>query len=474
MIVLSKLAITEVDTPQNSLGCFDSVPYTCHEVGHTWTPSCTAAWAICFKRAFWFSFKVYAPLYLISAVMQLRKRNADRKKIFKKTILSILQSSVFLAMNGTWFLFAFCAYRAIFGKYHGVAGYVTGFVSSFLSIIIERKSRRGALSIYVFNLALETMFKMLVSRGYATPVRHGEIYVFAIANMLYLGLFRNNALPPFIQNIFGKVLGTDETGQLGEAPVESNQYKIPVVKYMMSRYQRLLNLLNNAGPNVKSCRHAGSCSGYVVTGATKFFLIGYGIQLLTQYRTLITAITQGKLSLLRNAFGKLSIPKFFCAYVALFRVTNCFLRWIFGHDHPGVFGCASGLVAGLSSVFYPSTSITMYAISKMIEILVMKAVAKNILPYIKHFDIILYSMSMAIMFHAAVFEPHNIRPGYWKFMISLSGNCFPLMFRILLDKYGTHATKLYPNFVPNLNPSLVQTEEVKRVLAIYGKWPYAL
>lgn len=474
MIVWSKLTISEVDTPQKFLGLFDSVPYTCHEAGHTWTPSCTTSWALCFKRAFWFSFKLYAPLYLINAMFQLRKRNADRKKIIKKTLLSILQSSVFLAMNGTWFLFAICAYRAIFGKFHGVFGYVTGIVSSFLSIILERKSRRGALSIYVFNLALETIFKMLVSRGYATPIRHGEIYLFAIANMLYLGLFRNNALPPFIQNIFRKVLGTDETSQLGENPVTPNQYKHPAVKYVISTYQGLLDKLNNAGPNVESCRHVGSCSCYVVRGTIEYFSIGCGVQILTQYRTLITAITQGKLSLLRTIFHKLSIPKFFCAYVTLFRITNCFLRWTFGHDHPAVFGCISGFVAGLSSALYPSTSITMYAISKMIEILVMKAVGKNIIPYIKHFDIILYSLSMGIMFHAALFEPHNIRPGYWKFMNSLSGNCFPLVFRMLLDKYGTHATKLYPNFIPDLDPSLVQTDEVKRVLAIHGKWPYSL
>ena len=44
------------------------------------------------------------------------------------------------------------------------------------------------------------------------------------------------------------------------------------------------------------------------------------------------------------------------------------------------------------------------------------------------------------------------------------------MFRKLLDVYGTRASLLYPNFVPNLDKRFVTSDEVRQILIANEKW----
>ena len=42
--------------------------HTCHEVGHTWSPSCVYSTAELFCFVYWGAIKLYLPLYLVSHV----------------------------------------------------------------------------------------------------------------------------------------------------------------------------------------------------------------------------------------------------------------------------------------------------------------------------------------------------------------------------------------------------------------------
>lgn len=48
-----------------------SIPHSCYEIGHTWSPSCTSSTLQVTAGALEVSFKIYAPLYLVS-VMTLK------------------------------------------------------------------------------------------------------------------------------------------------------------------------------------------------------------------------------------------------------------------------------------------------------------------------------------------------------------------------------------------------------------------
>ena len=82
----------------------------------------------------------------------------------------------------------------------------------------------------------------------------------------------------------------------------------------------------------------------------------------------------------------------------------------------------AGFLAGWSMLWYKSQTIALYAAFKLAEILYFKGISKGIVPYIKCADIIIYSISTALVFHVAVVEPHNLRPAYWRFLLNVTGN----------------------------------------------------
>ena len=70
----------------------------------------------------------------------------------------------------------------------------------------------------------------------------------------------------------------------------------------------------------------------------------------------------------------------------------------------------------------------------------MLGVANKRLPLYKSFDVILYSLSTAFVLWVAIFEPHNIRHSYWKFMVNISDNRLKEVDRFALDIFGTDAS----------------------------------
>jgi len=73
-------------------------------------------------------------------------------------------------------------------------------------------------------------------------------------------------------------------------------------------------------------------------------------------------------------------------------------------------------------------------------------------PLIPWFDSILYALSTALVFHAAVVEPQAMRPAYYKFLERLTGGYFSQVNRPLMDSFGVGSSKLFPNYkLPLIN-----------------------
>jgi len=71
------------------------------------------------------------------------------------------------------------------------------------------------------------------------------------------------------------------------------------------------------------------------------------------------------------------------------------------------------------------------------------------------FSILLYSLSTAVLFHASVLEPHNLKPAYWRFLNRITHQRIAEMNRVLLDGFGLQSSKLNPQFWPNYNMNVV-------------------
>jgi hypothetical protein len=141
-----------------------------------------------FRNVYIGALKIYGPLYLISDIL----RGQPVKVTLLGTVPYILRSSLFLAINGSGFIGFLCALRRLIGRFYlPLAAYVPAALGSVCAILVERKSRRGLLTGYVFTLAIECMYRMLKYRNYITPIPYGEVMLFSAASAVLLPAFRS-------------------------------------------------------------------------------------------------------------------------------------------------------------------------------------------------------------------------------------------------------------------------------------------
>ncbi|GFR95400.1 transmembrane protein 135 [Elysia marginata] len=205
------------------------------------------------------------------------------------------------------------------------------------------------------------------------------------------------------------------------------------------------------------CPHQHSCLSYILKGGSSMFAAGYGLQAAISTLSVITTVLRRPGALKDTLFSRLNLKlaAFMGAYSAVFRAVNCILRWIRGKDAP-IHGLVGGALAGLSLRFYRSVTIALYAATKLVEILYFKGIESYGFPYIKSADIFIYAFSTAFIFHAAVMEPHTLRPGYWKFLLRVTGNRFAMMNRRLLDVFGVNSSKIAPDYWPDYDPAFTE------------------
>ncbi|RVE55351.1 hypothetical protein OJAV_G00237230, partial [Oryzias javanicus] len=124
------------------MAALSKIPHSCYEVGHTWEPSCVRSAVDITGAALDVSFKIYAPLYLIAAILRRRKKDYYVKRLLPE----ILWSTSFLTANGSLFIVFFCILRKLFGGFYSWSAFGAALPASYIAILLERKSRRGLLT----------------------------------------------------------------------------------------------------------------------------------------------------------------------------------------------------------------------------------------------------------------------------------------------------------------------------------------
>ncbi|XP_046583292.1 transmembrane protein 135-like [Haliotis rubra] len=455
---------------------------TCYEIGHGWTPYCVQASLDVSKIVFQEAFKLYGSLYLLAAILRKRGKSYFVKRLLPET----LQSSIFLSVNGTLFLTFFCLWRKLAGCYNFYNAFICGipactmsllierkdrkilggfycinsaflsaYCGAFIAILMERKSRRGLLAVYLTNLALETGYRMAKYRGLVKPVPHGEVLLFSIASAVYFYFFRRESgLPQSTISSLQYIVGSSESPQSATSPGHSSNNNeepqrprtgVAVLDKMVARLE--------AGPRHRLCQHRNGCVLYVLKGCYRLFGMGYAIQAGVKLLSALTRLHKQPRLLFDALFNKdnFRLGAFLGSFSALFRLVNCVLRWVRNRDS-SFHGLLSGFVAGWSMLWYKSTTIALYTATKMAEMLYVKGIHAGYLPYIKCADILIYSVSTAVAFHAAVLEPHTLRPAYWKFLVRVTHGKFCHINRRLLDVFGTNSSLMYPDYWPTYDP----------------------
>uniref|UniRef100_A0A4W6DBP2 Transmembrane protein 135 n=1 Tax=Lates calcarifer TaxID=8187 RepID=A0A4W6DBP2_LATCA len=432
------------------MAVLSKIPHNCYEIGHTWNPSCAQAAVDVTKGALEVSFKIYAPLYLIAAVLRRRKKDYYLKRLLPE----ILWSTSFLTANGGLYIVFFCILRKLLGGFYSwSAGFGSALPASYIAILLERKSRRGLLTIYMTNLATETLFRMAVTRGIVKPIRHGEVLLFCLTASLYMFFFRSEQRSEQIVTVTYVTLLDHKYLSHTKNKSECQTSELNFVLYTAG-VKMVSKALCKQGPRHRCCKHyQDNCISYCVKGFVRMFSIGYLIQCCLKVPSAFRQMFSRPSRLPSLFYNKenFQLGAFLGSFVSIYKGTSCLLRWVRNIDDE-LHALIAGFLAGISMFFYKSTTISMYLFSKLVETMYFKGIEAGRFPYFPHADTVLYAISTAICFQAAVMEVQNLRPTYWKFLLRLTKGRFALMNRQLLDVFGTQASRDFKGFVPKLDP----------------------
>lgn len=458
----------------SKISIFSPIQVSCHDYVHPWTDNCMDALCGLYFWAIIYSLKMYATVYMLSLIT---RGKLPKKSDVIKTIYGILQSTAFLSGTGFGYSAIVCLLRRILGNYNFLTvSFFPAFLSSVFSILIERPNRRTLLSLYVTNVATETVWNMLLSRNIVKNVRFGSVGIFAVSSSLLLTYYKtgwhkkddhSKADPIFgiLRFIVGPYEEKDYTVRSSrensiyrqETPNDpsprrratswcsnsksSKNSVYYIVMQALRVYKRIIEKIKCCDRHY-ACPHPFSCLYYTLEGAGKMFSLGLGIQLtiklMLNLKRIINSPKVVKSLFIRKEILNLGV----ClgGFSGLFRGVLCLLRRSTGKDLP-VYAIPAGAIAGTAFFKYPDTTVALYVMWKMLQITYNIGVDHNMLPNVPGFAEILYCLSTGLLFHVAIIEPTNLRPSYWKFLHGVSGGRIACMSRTPIDVWGYNSSE---------------------------------
>ncbi|XP_063985470.1 transmembrane protein 135-like isoform X2 [Diachasmimorpha longicaudata] len=386
----------------------------------------------------------------------MMKGKKPTKDDIKKMLMGILQSTAFLSWSTFTFSMFLCSIRRLTGNFNALSvAFLPSFFSSLSAIIIERPSRRAMLCLYVSNIATETLFKMGLWRGYYRSVPHGNVYIFAASIAALLYLYRNSddnkdsifriikfvASPYEAKNYIQSQIEDRIDRQEGRSNIQKSVSRSNVLMESLRAYRKLINWVKSCGKHCR-CPHPHSCAHFVLSGGFKLFGTGLtvqiGLKLVMQLKKLLRKPHLLKSTILQKK--NFDLPIFVGGFTVIYRFISCTLRRFNDADTP-IHALPAGLLAGLTFVMFPNNTIALYVMWKALQLFWNKGIENGTLPEIKGFVVGLYCFSTAVLFHAAMVEPQNLRASYFKFLHTLSGGRLATMNRIPLDQFGLETSK---------------------------------
>uniref|UniRef100_A0A671X398 Transmembrane protein 135 n=1 Tax=Sparus aurata TaxID=8175 RepID=A0A671X398_SPAAU len=377
------------------MAALSKIPHSCYEIGHTWSPSCVQSAVDVTRGALEVSFKIYAPLYLIAAILRRRKKDYYLKRLLPE----ILWSTSFLTANGGLYIVFFCILRKLLGGFNSwSAGFGSALPASYIAILV---------------------------------------LLFCITASLYMFYFRSkDGLKGFAFSALKFIIGKEEIPN----------HSVMAAEHTCTRCKK--------GPRHRCCKHyQDNCISYCIKGFVRMFSVGYLIQCCLKVPSTFRQMFSKPSRLPSLFYNKenFQLGAFLGSFVSIYKGTSCLLRWLRNIDDE-LHALIAGFLAGMSMFFYKSTTISMYLFTKLVETMYFKGIEAGRFPYFPHADTVLYAISTAICFQAAVMEVQNLRPTYWKFLLRLTKGRFALMNRQVLDVFGTQASRDFKGFVPKLDP----------------------
>ncbi|XP_030376261.1 transmembrane protein 135-like [Scaptodrosophila lebanonensis] len=403
------------------------VDCSCHAYMHPWTTSCASGTAGMMLASIPSSLRTYFTVYLIALIA---RRRLPSLKDLKHTGAGILQSAAFLSTNAWCFSLFVCLLRQALGRfYFGTAALVPAFFASIVALNVERPARRAALALYVTNVGLETLWRMLEARGLVHSIPNAQVLIMgpSITALLYLqrlGLHRTVA-KDITFKVLRVIIGKEEEGPLN-MPVANSSGSLSSRQRRLSfrSIRTILGLYEHfRAAKHSSCPHRQGCAIYALRGGLKPFVGGVGLTLSLKLLLNISKIVRLKMDWRKRMFNKdsLKLGLALGSFSLLYKMTSCALRHGFGYDN-ALFAIPAGLLGSIGLLQFPNTTVSLYIMLKLLHLLYNWGIEGGVLPEVPHFITYLYAFFTAILFHSSILEPRSLRDSYYRFLMNMSGN----------------------------------------------------
>jgi N-terminal cysteine-rich region of Transmembrane protein 135 len=257
-----------------------------------------------------------------------------KKKDLIRTAQGILQSTAFLTTSAFSFSAYLCLLRKVLGGFNIMTvSYIPAFMSSLTAILVERPSRRSLLTMYVANVATETLWRMGCSRGIVKSIPNGQVLIFGLSTSALLYYFRSGwhvEGKDSVYDIVRFIVGRDEEGGPKEIKVSPPEATPPkrrcnyvVIQEFLKVYKQMTDKLK-ALPKHEKCPHKHSCASYTLGGGTKLFGIGLGAQVALKLILNIQKIVKSPKKLVNVLWTKdtLKIGAFLGGFSFIYRVSR--------------------------------------------------------------------------------------------------------------------------------------------------------
>ncbi|RLN96407.1 hypothetical protein BBJ28_00015593 [Nothophytophthora sp. Chile5] len=193
---------------------------------HCDADSCLTGAALCFKRAFLKTFPLYLSLFIVPGIVIHFKRFLRTPfSSLARSTLNATRSNCFLASFVSLYLALICLHRRVVSKDHRFIYYLCGLGAS-TTILMEPKSRRSELALYVLPRAIDSLAMILHDRGIFSGFAYGEVALFSasMSVMMYCYEHEKEAMSPFVYSTMKRFLQTStDKKHLYQASLEQKE-----------------------------------------------------------------------------------------------------------------------------------------------------------------------------------------------------------------------------------------------------------
>lgn len=383
----------------------------------------------------------YLIKYLVSIVPSLLTG-----KVFKRP--SILRSaggsdtlrfSLFLSLFVGGYKAMLCFLRSKRGKEDSLNAYISGVIAG-LFLILDEKSRRLSIALFLSTRALEFTYVYYMKRGYLPNIPHGDAIVMALSSSQILNAFICDP-DTLAKSYFNFLLvhggiskhgpkGKEFLAEIGEM-VKGKTLDMTKYPEIFKNHPASLDLINSRDNAYKlhvSHPHTESC----IHGNTTFFIesIPRSLSLYVPLNVVMGIIFRYKL-LLKRPDQFLFKTLLQAARSSLFLSMYCTVAWavpdlfrnLLGKDHMFAY-YLNGICSGLCVLIEAKSrrlELAMYCAPRALEsfwnCLVKWGYAKNI----KHGEVLYFSFAMGFLMMVYENEPDVLNSGFRSVMTRFFG-----------------------------------------------------